>query len=68
MEIVIGNHCITILDDFDGDGKFYAYCKALDYEDKDDNYHAIEERAIEFVKERVDENGKKIDRVLKYNP
>lgn len=59
MDVIVRGYVGTFLDDFDKDGQWYVYCDALSYEDKDEKYSALEKRFINYVKERVDENGKK---------
>lgn len=60
MEINCRNHIATILYNSDVRvKKWEATCKTLGYKDSDYSSQALESRFIEFVKKRVDENGKR---------
>jgi len=58
-DLVCRGYALTVLPDFDEDGEYYGYCKALGFEEKNSSWNTLEKNFIEFVKERVDENGKK---------
>jgi hypothetical protein len=57
--VIFRTYGLTILPDFDKEGEYYGYCKALGFEEKNNSWNDLEKSFIEFVKERVDESGKK---------
>lgn len=65
--VIFRTYGLEIIPDFDKDGEYYGFCKALGFEERSNSWNDLEKKFIEFVKERVDENGKKKDRVLRFN-
>lgn len=59
MDIICRGYVATLLYNSDVRvQKWEAKCKALGYEDSDYSSQALESRFIEFVKQKIDKNGK----------